>query len=169
MMYECARELKNISHKADIYFVATSQEEVGVKGGKTSAFNIDPQIGIAIDVTHGLMPGIDNSKAVEMDEGPVISFGPHVHPDLYELLENIAVDRSIPYQIQASPSPFGTDAAGIQVAKSGVATALISIPQRYMHTSVEMISLNNIKQGAILLSQCMSSIDDKFVEGLKCF
>ncbi len=169
MMYECARELNNVSHKADIYFVATSQEEIGVKGGLTSAFNLEPQIGIAIDVTHGLMPGVDKSKAVEMDEGPVISFGPHVHPDLYDLFKNTAENRSIPHQIQPSPSPFGTDAAGIQVVRSGVATALISIPQRYMHTSVETISLENIKHGAILLSQCLSSIDDEFVEGLKCY
>ncbi len=169
MMYECARELKNISQEADIYFVATSQEEVGVKGGITSAFNINPQIGIAIDVTHGLFPGLDKSKAVEMDEGPAISFGPHVHPDLYELFKETAEKRSIPHQIQPTPSPFGTDAAGIQVAKSGVATALISIPQRYMHTSVETISLKNIKQGAILLSQCLKAVDGEFVGGLKCF
>ncbi len=169
LMYECAKELADYNHRAEVSFVATSQEEVGVKGGITSAYNLDPQIGIAIDVTHGLMPGVDKNKAVEMEKGPVISFGPHVHPDLFELMKKTADDRSIPCQIQPTPSPYGTDAAGIQVARSGVATALLSIPQRYMHTSVEMLSLKNIKEGAILLARVINNVDDEFVEGLTCF
>ncbi len=169
MLYECARELSRIKHKADVYFVATSQEEVGLKGGFTSSFNIDPQIGIAVDVTHGIMPGVEKSKAVEMEGGAVISLGPHVHPDLFQLFKDTAINRSIPHQIQPTSSPYGTDAAAIQVVRGGTATALISIPQRYMHTSVETISLKDVRSGAQLMASAIAEVDEEFLEGLTCY
>ncbi|SDL90932.1 M42 family metallopeptidase [Halarsenatibacter silvermanii] len=169
MMYECAREFQKLSHASDIFFVATTQEELGYKGGITSAYDLNPEIAFAIDVTHGLMPGVDKSKAVDMDGGPVISFGPHVHPDLFKLLQDTARERDISHQIEPSSSPYGTDAAGIQIVRSGVATALLSIPLRYMHTSVETVKLDNIKHGAYLLARSIAEIDEEFVEELTCY
>ena len=169
MMLETARELDKIKHQADVYFVATSQEEVGLKGSETAAYDIFPDVGIAIDVCHGQMPGVDRGDASEMAKGPAVAFGPQVHPDIYQLLTKTAEERSIPYQKEASTTPYGTDAASIQIARSGVATALISIPLRYMHTSVEVISLQDVKSGAQLLARTIAEIDQDFLEGLTCY
>lgn len=169
MMIEAAEELQRLNHEIDVYFVATVQEEVGVKGAITSTYDIFPDLGIAIDVCHGLMPGVSNSEAAKMDDGPAIALGPQVHQDIFALLKDEANKRSIPYQIETSTTPFGTDAAGMQIARDGVATALVSIPLRYMHTSVELISLNDVKYGAQLLASIIAAIDDEFLEGLRCY
>ena len=169
MMIEAAKELQRLNHEIDVYFVATVQEEIGIKGAITSTYDIFPDLGIAIDVCHGLMPGVNSSEASKMNEGPAIALGPQVHQDIFALLKDEASKRSIPYQIETNNSPFGTDAAGMQIARSGVATALISIPLRYMHTSVELISLNDVKYGAQLLASSIAAIDDEFLEGLRCY
>ncbi len=169
MMLITARELAKIKHEAEVYFVATSQEEIGVKGSQTATYNIFPDIGIAIDVCHGLMPGVDKGDAAKMADGPAVSFGPHVHPDLFNLITETADNYNIPYQKSPTTTPYGTDAASIQITKSGVATALISIPLRYMHTSVEMISLDDVKAGGQLLARVIAEIDKDFLEGLQCY
>ncbi|MGM0420505.1 MAG: M42 family metallopeptidase [Bacillota bacterium] len=169
MMVETAQELQKLNHEVDVYFVATIQEEVGVKGAITSTYDIFPDLGIAIDVCHGLMPGVNRSQAVKMDEGPAIALGPQVHPGLFKLLKDEANKRSLPFQIETSTSPFGTDAAGMQIARSGVATALLSIPLRYMHTSVELISLQDVNYGAQLLARMIAAVDSEFLEGLRCY
>ena len=169
MMLETARELDKIKHESDVFFVATSQEEIGIKGSETAAYDLFPDVGIAIDVCHGQMPGVDRGDASEMAKGPVVAFGPHVHPDIYQLITETAEERSIPCQKEPSTTPYGTDAASIQIARSGVATALISIPLRYMHTSVEVISLQDVKSGAQLLARTIAEIDQDFLEGLTCY
>ncbi|MGM0410714.1 MAG: M42 family metallopeptidase [Bacillota bacterium] len=169
MLYELLKELQYIKNKVNVHAVATVQEEVGVRGAITSTYNINPDIGIAIDVCHGKMPGVESDLVVDMDEGPAIAFGPHVHQKIFKKIKEIADDIGISYQIEPWPHPAGTDAWGIQISRSGVASALISIPLRYMHTSVETVSLNDIKAGAKLLAQFVARINSEFVEGLRCY
>lgn len=169
MLYELLKELQYIKNSVNVHAVATVQEEVGVRGAITSAYNINPDIGIAIDVCHGKMPGVESDLVVDMDEGPAIAFGPHVHQKIFKKIKKIADDIGISYQIEPWPHPAGTDAWGIQISRSGVASALISIPLRYMHTSVETVSLNDIKAGAKLLAQFIARINSDFVEGLRCY
>ena len=141
--------------KAGLYSVATVQEEIGLRGAKPSAYGIDPLIGIAVDVTWATdHPGIDKRKTGEcvLGAGPVINRGANINPIVFDRLVSIAKNKKIPFQIMAEPGGTGTDANALQVARDGVAAGLVSIPQRYMHTPVEIISLRDIDHCAQLLA-----------------
>ncbi|MGM0368879.1 MAG: M42 family metallopeptidase [Bacillota bacterium] len=169
VMLTALQELKDVQHQADLYTVATVQEEVGVRGATTSTYGVVPDIGIAIDVCHGTMPGVSKEDSSELGAGVAIGFGPHVHPDLFSKLKDIADEHEIDHQTEASNTPHGTDAFAIQVTRAGIPTALLSIPLRYMHTSVETISYQDIKRAGRLLARFIRDLDDEFVEGLQCF
>jgi tetrahedral aminopeptidase len=144
-----------------LYAVSTVQEELGLRGAKTSAFGIDPQIGVAVDVTHATdCPTIEKKEEgdVRLGKGPVIHRGPNMNPKVVERLIKAADQNKIAYQLAASAKATGTDANVIQINRAGVATGLVSIPNRYMHSPVEMISLDDIDHAADLLA--------RFVEGL---
>mgnify|MGYP000849570869 FL=1 len=169
VMYECALELQKLRHDCDVYFVATVQEEVGYGGSITSTHGIMPDIGIAIDVGHGDMPGVPEHRTLKLGEGPAISYGPHVHPHIFTKLKEVAGERGVPYQVEAGTSPRGTDAYAMQMTRSGVATGLISVPLRYMHTSVETLAVDDVKKSGQLLAYFASAVDSRFREGLTCF
>lgn len=158
--------LASQSHAWDVYGVATVQEEVGLYGAETSAFALYPDLAIAIDVTFAATPGVDPGEAVTMGKGPAISFGPNIHPAVYERLVNTAKRIELPYQIQAEPGYSGTDAWAIQVARGGVPTGLIGIPLKYMHTSVETVSRADVERAARLLAAFVSSLSDSFLDEL---
>lgn len=167
MLFECLKRLAYIKHVADVYCVATVQEEVGIRGAMVSTYGVAPDIGIAIDVGHGDSPNVPEYLTLGLGKGPAIAFGPQVHPGIYDRLVQVAKDDGIPYQVEPSPHPGGTDAWSIQTTREGVPSALISIPLRYMHTSVETVSLDDIKRGGQLLASFIASIDTSFMEGLK--
>jgi len=139
-----------------LYAVSTVQEEIGLRGAKTSAFGIDPQVGIAVDVTHATdCPTIDKKQEgdVALGKGPVIVRGPNMNPVVvHELIES-ANAREIPYQLAACARATGTDANSMQINRAGMATGLVSIPNRYMHSPVELISLDDIDRSADLLAE----------------
>ena len=144
-----------------LYAVSTVQEEVGLRGATTSAFGIDPQVGLAVDVTQATdYPNIEKTQEgdVRLGKGPVIYRGPNMNPKLVERLIQTAEEHEIPFQLAASGRPPGTDANAIQISRAGVATGLVSIPNRYMHSPVEMICLDDIDRAADLLA--------RFAEGL---
>lgn len=144
------KELSETELFADIFAVATVQEEVGCRGAKTSAFSINPDIAIAVDVTHGITP--DNSEdAFKTGSGAIISVGPNLHPKLTQKLISICEKNNIPYDIEVSGGDTGTDAWEIQVARNGIPTALLSIPLKYMHTSVETLDISDVKTIAKLI------------------
>lgn len=147
--------MKNIADcdlKADIYAVAAVQEEVGCRGGKTAAYGINPDMAIAIDVCHGITP--DNSdNAFEVGTGTVISVGPNLHPKLTDALFDIAEKKKIKVSTDVDGGNTGTDAWEIQTAYDGIPTALLSIPLKYMHTSVETIALADVKATVNLLTE----------------
>lgn len=169
VLFECLKELQQVQHGADIYAVATVQEEVGYRGAMVSAYGISPHIGIAIDVCHGNSPGVPEDKSSILGDGPVLGIGPHVHHKLFAKLVETAQDRGIKYQLNPSPSPEGTDTWALQINQAGLPTALISIPLRYMHTSVEAVSLDDIKQAGRLIAHTVSTFNWEFVEGLSCY
>ncbi len=169
LLLEMLKELKRLQVQADVYAVATVQEEIGVRGAMTSAYKIVPDIGIAVDVTHGSFPGIATDLAFDLGKGPVICHGPNIHRHLFDLLVTTAKEENIPYQIEVAQGPTGTDARAIQVTQAGIATALVSIPLRYMHTSVETLNTRDVIQGGKLLAQAIQRIDRTFTEGLTCY
>ena len=152
-------EEKNFKHR--VTSVATVQEEIGLRGAITSSYNVNPQIGFAVDVTHTSdMPGIDKDLFgdIRLGDGPIIARGPNINPRLFELLVKTAEDNKIPYKVIAESRGTGTDANAIQLARGGVATALVSIPNRYMHTPVEVVSLDDVENCAKLLAKTIASI-----------
>jgi tetrahedral aminopeptidase len=144
-----------------VYGVSTVQEEVGLRGARTSAFGIDPHVGVAVDVTHATdCPTIEKKEEgdIGLGKGPVIERGPNMNPKVVRRLFEIAKAHEIPVQVSASGRATGTDANSIQVNRAGVATGLVSIPNRYMHSPVEMISLEDIDLAANLLARFCESL-----------
>ncbi|MEK6675766.1 MAG: M42 family metallopeptidase [Planctomycetota bacterium] len=148
--------------KCAIFAVSTVQEEIGLRGAKTACYGVDPQVGIAVDVTHATdYPDMDKRVHGElrMGAGPVLSTGANNNPKLRRLLEDAAKDRSISVQTEAAPNATNTDANAIQLTRAGVATALVSIPNRYMHTPVEIVSLSDLEAAAELIAHTLVRID----------
>jgi putative aminopeptidase FrvX len=148
--------------KVALYGVATVQEEIGLRGAVTSAYGIHPHIGIAVDVTHATdCPTIDKTQEgdIKLGGGPVIYRGPNMNPHVVDGLRAAADSAKIPIQWGASGRGTGTDANAIQLARGGVAAGLISVPNRYMHSAVEMISLDDIDQAADLLAEFALGIE----------
>ena len=168
-LYECMKELTKLNHQADIYFVATVQEEVGIRGAITSSYNINPDIGIAIDVGFGTTPELNKSNSIELGKGPGITLGGNIHPGLRKKIVEVAKEYNIPFQMEITPGPTGTDARAMQINKEGIPALVISIPLRYMHTSVEVLDMMDVKNSAKLLAFFISSITNDNLEGLLCF
>lgn len=144
VLTEVARQLNNI--KADIYLVATVQEELGARGAQIAAETVKPSIGIAIDVTHATDYPTSNAVhdgKIQVGKGVVIPNGPNMDKILTIKIRKIADEAKIPYQMEAIARPTGTDARMIQVSGTGVKTGLLSIPCRYMHTPNEVVSLDD--------------------------
>lgn len=146
--------------RATICAVATVQEEIGLRGAKTSAYGLNPLMGIAVDVMPASdYPQIDKRKFgdIKLGKGPVISVGANINPEIYKLLVDIAQAGGIPYQIEAAPGGTGTDANAMQLTRSGVATGLVSIPNRYMHSPCEMVNVNDVENAIKLITAfCVS-------------
>jgi putative aminopeptidase FrvX len=134
----------------------TVQEEVGLRGGTTSAYGVNPEIGIAVEVGHATdYPDIDKRKHGEADlgGGPIIARGPNINPVLFDLFIEAAEKSKVPYVIGAEPRGTGTDANAIQLSRGGKAAGLISIPLRYMHTQNEVLSLKDLEAAVKLLTR----------------
>lgn len=145
-----------------LYAVSTVQEEIGLRGAVTSAYGVDPHVGIAIDVTHATdCPSIDKTQEgdVKLGGGPVIYRGPNMSPVVVNRLRKAAEKSEIIVQLAASGRGTGTDANAIQITRAGVAAGLVSIPNRYMHSAVEMISLEDIDHAADLLAEFALGIE----------
>jgi endoglucanase len=162
----CLLHLSTLKHAWDVYAVATVQEEVGLKGALTSSFGIAPDIGIAIDAGHGNMLGVSEVDTVTIGGGPALGLGPNIHPLMYTRLMETAKANEIPYQSDPIPGRSGTDAWAMQIAREGLPTALISIPLRYMHTTVETLSLKDLERIGRLLAHFIAGLDEAFAQEL---
>ncbi|MBE3101969.1 MAG: M42 family metallopeptidase [Firmicutes bacterium] len=167
MLVEVMKELEHLRYQAEVYSVATVQEEVGTRGAIISTYKVEPDIGIAIDVTHGDTPDASKEDTHPMDKGIVVCMGPNMHPGLTEKLIGLAKEYGIECQIGVTARPTGTDARSIQISRSGVPTILIEIPLRYMHTTVETLNLDHIKKGARLIALFIASLKEGWQEWLK--
>ena len=160
---EVLRLLNGRSFTAAVYAVSTVQEEVGLRGAHTSAYGIDPRVGIAVDVTHATdHPDMERKLVgdVRLGAGPVIARGANINPVVERMLVEAAEAEGIPYQLEAAPRGTGTDANAIQLARAGVATGLVSIPLRYMHTAAETISLTDLANVSRLLAAFIARVNE---------
>jgi len=163
VVLEAARRLAADNPRAEIHAVASVQEEIGLRGARTAAFGIDPQIGIAVDVTFAtdyptMTEAVKREGKIRVGAGAVLTRGPNIHPKLFDLLLETARKQKIKHQIAADARPTGTDANAIQVSRSGVATALVSIPNRYMHSPCELVSLDDMEACANLIAAAVLRI-----------
>lgn len=169
VMYECIKELQKISHEADVYFVSTVQEEVSMAGSLVSSYHVNPDMGIAIDVGFGATPELPKSITSELGKGPAITLGGNIHPGLRAKLTEVAKEYNLPSQVEVAPGPTGTDARAMQITREGIPALLLSIPLRYMHTSVEVIDIMDVKSAGKILAFFISSINNENLEGLLCY
>ncbi len=158
---EGLRQAKSCALEVSLYAVSTVQEEIGLRGATTSAYGVNPQVGIAVDVTHATdCPTIDKNQEgdVKLGGGPVIYRGPNMNPVVVEHLREAADNGDIKCQWAASGRGTGTDANAMQLSRAGVAAGLVSVPNRYMHSAVEMISLEDLDACADLLARFATGI-----------
>lgn len=155
------RLLKGKELNVAVHAVSTVQEEIGLRGARTAAFKVDPHIGIAVDVGFATdYPGM-NEKMVgtaKLGAGPVLHRGPTYNHKLLKLIERTAKKARIRTQMQPEPLGAGTDAYAIQMTRSGVAAALVSVPNRYMHSPVETIALKDAEASVRLIAQTILSM-----------
>ncbi|HPL30507.1 MAG TPA: M42 family peptidase, partial [Anaerolineae bacterium] len=137
----CLELLAKRRHSWDVYAVATTQEEVGLRGATTSAYGVAPQLAIALDVTFGSQPGVSDSESMGMGDGPSIGLGANFHPKVHERLVATAKAHEIPYQIDPTPG-------------------------RSMHTPVETIDTRDAERAARLLAEFIAELDGEFAQVL---
>ncbi len=167
MMLRTAELLQKRPLAAQVFFVSASQEEVGSRGATTAAFALNPDIGIAIDVTHGEMPGCDPDQVHPLDK-VVMTEGPNIHPKLHKRLMDLAKEIRVDAESSICAGATWTDADPLQISRAGVPTALIEIPLKYMHTTVETVSMDVIEESARLLAEFIARLDARWEEWL-CF
>lgn len=158
---ETLRLLKGVKLDACVIAVSSVQEEIGGTGAKTAAFHLEPDLAIAIDVTQATdHPGCSKEKYgdVKCGDGPVMDFGPAIHPVVRDGILSVAKKEKIKLQFSASGGRTGTDADSINISRGGVPTALISLANRYMHTTVEVVHLGDLEKIAKLLSAYAKSL-----------
>jgi endoglucanase len=158
---ETLRLLRGLKLNAAVYCVSTVQEEIGLRGATTASYGIHPHVGIAVDVCHATdTPGSEKKQAgeVKLGKGPALFRGPNINPRVHDLLRDAAKAGEIPVQLRGAPKATGTDANAMQLAREGVATGVVGIPNRYMHSPVEVISLSDLDSAARLLAAFCTSV-----------
>ena len=161
VVMEALRLLKDRPRRAAVYAVSTVQEEIGLRGASTSAYGIDPQVGIAVDVCHATDTPSNEKKQlgdVKLGAGPVLFRGPNINHRVLEEMEAAASRLFTPVQVRGVPRATGTDANAIQISRAGVATGLVGIPNRYMHSPVEVVHLDDLNNAARILAEFCTSV-----------
>lgn len=158
------RSLARRKLKVAVYAVSTVQEELGLRGARTSAYGIDPHLGIAVDVGFATDCPDTNKKIVgeaKLGKGPILRKGPTYNHFVLEQLKQVAEKKKIGTQLQPEPRGAGTDAYALQMTRAGVPTALVSVPNRYMHSPVETIALRDAERAVDLIAAYVASLTGK--------
>lgn len=164
VVLEALRLLAQDPPAAGAVAVATTQEEIGYSGGgaRTGAFSLEPDVALVVDVTFSTdVPDINKKEVGDhrVGGGPVLSRGSAIHPMVFERLASVAEAEGIPHTIQAAPRATRTDADGIHLVRTGVPTGLVSVPNRYMHSPNEIVSVEDLRLTARLLAAFVRSLD----------
>ena len=162
----CLEQLQGRAHAWDVWAVATSQEEETLGGAQTSAFQLRPQLAVAVDVTWAKGPGTPDHKAFPLGKGPTLGWGPNVHPGLHQTFKELADRLEMPYAVEVMPRHSGTDAISMQVTAEGIPTMVVSIPLRYMHTPVEAVALKDIQRAGHLLAEFIAGLPEDYMDKL---
>jgi len=161
----CLDKLKGKKLPFTLYVLAAVQEEVGLRGAKTGAERLAPDCAFCVDVCHGDTPDGGQESIFKLGSGAVISFGPNIHPYLSSLAKTVAKEENIAVSYDADGGDTGTDAWAVQIAAEGIPVLLLSIPLRYMHTTVETLHFDDVKAVGNLLAAMLLKLD---LEVLSC-
>jgi tetrahedral aminopeptidase len=162
----CLQALQGRQIAWDAWFVASTQEEETFGGAQTSAFQLRPALAVAVDVTFGSAPGSAAHRTSPTGKGPTLGWGANIHPGLYRTFKELAERLEIPYKTEPMATYSGTDAQIMQVVAEGIPTMVLSIPLRYMHSPVEMVSLKDIARAGRLLAEFILQLDAGFMDRL---
>ena len=160
---EALRRLDAAKLKCAAFAVSTVQEELGLRGATGAVYSVHPHVAIALDVTFASdCPTIEKKRLGDicLGKGGAIGRGPNMNPVVVARLVQASKENNIPYQISASGSPPGTDARAMQLSRGGTASGLVSIPNRYMHSPVEVFSLDDIDSIADMLARFIEGLDE---------
>lgn len=150
-MLVAAEWMKSRGTPAEAYFVATSQEEIGSKGAAAAAYRLQPDLAIVVDVTHAECPGAGKWEVFPLDRVAVVH-GPNIHPKLEKLALDVAQENGVATSREITSGVTWTDAENTQISRGGVPTLLLSIPVRYMHTTVELLKLDVVRETGRLIA-----------------
>lgn len=161
VVVEAHRRAQATGIRCALFTASTVQEEIGLRGARTAAYSVNPHIGIAVDVTHATdCPTLDPKQKgdIRLGQGPVIVRGPNINPRVCQALRQSATDGDIPFQMAALGRAAPNDSNALQVSRQGVATGLLGVPNRYMHSAVEVCSLDDLDNAADLLAAFITSL-----------
>jgi endoglucanase len=162
-VFEALRLLHGKATDVEVSCVSTVQEEIGLRGATTSAYGLNPTVGIAVDVCHATdVPGNDKKQIgeIKVGGGPVLFRGPNINPHVFDRLCSAATGAEVGIQVRGAPRATGTDANAIQLSRDGVAAGLIGIPNRYMHSPVEVVALADLDNAAKVLAAFCANLDN---------
>ena len=159
----CLEELKSKSHVWDVWALASTQEEVSLGGALTSTQQLRPTMAIAVDMTFGKGTGANGYKTFPIGKGVTLGIGQSNHPFLHKRFREVAERVEIPVKDEAMPEYSSTDADAMQLAAEGIPTLVMSIPQRYMHTPVELAAIKDIQRAGRLLAEFIASLEADFM------
>jgi endoglucanase len=159
VMLNAAERLQKMQHASEVVFCCSTQEEVGGFGAKVGAYSVDPDIGFVLDVTFASYPGAKPDSTVPLD-APAPVCGAYIQHKLLERLKDTAKNNNIKINMELSPGYTGTDADDVQIARDGVPTLLVGLPLSYMHTSVETVDLNAIRECGRLAAAFAADIEE---------
>ncbi len=161
IVLEALRAMKAAGVTAHVVAVGTSQEEIGCFGAQVSGFRLDPTAGVVVDVTHEtLQPGVDEKKygVAPFGSGANLAVGAMISPVIVRQMQTVARAQDIPFTLSASPRYTGTDADSLALARAGVPLAVVSIPNRYMHSPSEMVRLSDVQACIDLITGWVGSL-----------
>ena len=165
IMLKAAEILRDMKCDADLYFVASCQEEVGMIGAWTTGYEVNPDYGVALDVCHAHTPGANPARTHEIQD-LVVTKGPFIHPFLRKKLDEVAREQNVKIQTAIATRGTGTDTDRLSIVRGAVPSVLLSLPLKYMHTNVETFDMHALTEGARLLAHYLRAMDDTWEEQL---
>jgi len=160
----CLEELQGKLHHWDVWALASVQEETVFGGSFTSTYQLRPTIAVAVDMTFGKGTGSSGYQTFPLGKGVTLGIGPSVHPYLYKRFKEVAERIEIPIANDLMPDYSSTDADAMQMIAEGIPTMVLSIPQRYMHTPVELAAVKDIQRAGRLVAEFIASLESDFME-----
>ena len=158
ILLDVAQQLQGKELNVDLYILGSTQEETSSAGAVTAAYGIAPEMCVAVDVTHGTTPDASKEKAFPLGDGPVVGVGPNCTRWMSDRMMKLAEELEIPSQVEVMSGHSGTNAWPLQISREGIATAVLSLPLRYMHTPVEVCARKDLELTARLLAAFVESL-----------